>query len=183
MMADRVAPNPRPTPAQPGVPNPYPLKGVSIACRPRAFGTRHSWSLPRLRRWPIGCGGCLFHTATRSASTSTRARLPTSFIASPAVSIITRRKAENMTSANPKQDQADEAARMVGEALMAIQEQTGLPTDAILAGAHAVVVAKIVTHLGGPMAAATCERAANSVRHLPSLGACSLACATPAGRA
>lgn len=88
-----------------------------------------------------------------------------------------------MTNANPKQEQADEAADLVVDALVAIQNATGLPTDAILAGAHATVIAMIVTHMGGPMAAATCERAANSVRHLPSLGACSLACATPAGRA
>lgn len=88
-----------------------------------------------------------------------------------------------MTNANPKQAQADEAAALVAEALVTIQNATGLPTDAILAGAHAQVVAMIVTHLGGPMAAATCERAAKSVRHLPSLAASSLARAAPRGSA
>lgn len=88
-----------------------------------------------------------------------------------------------MTDTNPKQAAADEAARLVAEALVAIQNQTSLPTDALLAGAHAQVVAMIVTHLGGPMAAQTCEQAAAAVRHMPSLAAAALAGATPKGRA
>lgn len=88
-----------------------------------------------------------------------------------------------MNSTNPKQDQTDEAADMVREALVAIQKATGLPTEAILAGAHGTVAALMVKHLGGPMTAATCERTADFVRHLPSLAACSLARATPRGRA
>lgn len=88
-----------------------------------------------------------------------------------------------MTSTNLKQDQADEAARLVAEALAAIQQKTGLPTDAILAGAHAAVVAKIATHLGGSVAAATCQGAAKAVRNLPSFVDCSLASARPAGQA
>ncbi|OJH43013.1 hypothetical protein [Paracoccus sp. SM22M-07] len=88
-----------------------------------------------------------------------------------------------MTDTNPKQAQADEAANLVAQALVTIQNATGLPTEALLAGAHAQVVAMIVTHLGGPMAASTCERAAKAVRHMPSLAASSLARAAPQGRA
>lgn len=88
-----------------------------------------------------------------------------------------------MTDTHPKQAQADEAAHLVAQALATIQDATGIPTDALLAGAHAQIVALIVTHLGGPMAAATCERAAKSVRHMPSLAASSLARATPQGSA
>lgn len=82
-----------------------------------------------------------------------------------------------------RQAVADEASELTAQALVAIQNQTGIPTDLLLAGAHATLVAMMTTHLGGPMAAETCERAANSVRHLPSLAACSLAGVTPKGRA
>ena len=82
-----------------------------------------------------------------------------------------------------RQDIADQAARLVAKALVTIQNETGIATDLLLAGAHAQVVAMTVTHLGGPMAAAACERAARNARHLPSLAACMLAGATPAGRA
>lgn len=82
-----------------------------------------------------------------------------------------------------RQDIADEAAALVAEALVTIQRETGIATDLLLAGAHAQVVSMMTTHLGGPMAATACERAAKNVRHLPSLAACALAGATPAGRA
>lgn len=82
-----------------------------------------------------------------------------------------------------KHQLADEAADLVAEALANIQGQTGMPTECLLAGAHAQIIAMMVMFLGGPMTALSCEQASARVRRLPSKRAVSLAFARPAGRA
>ncbi len=82
-----------------------------------------------------------------------------------------------------RQDIADEAAEIVRDALIAIQDSTGTPTDLLLAGAMAQVTAMMAAHLGGPFTAAHLTHIASCIRDKPSLRACSLAHAVPAGRA
>lgn len=82
-----------------------------------------------------------------------------------------------------KTDQAEQAATLIAEALLRIADESGLPIEAILAGAHAQIVTMMVTTMGGPVTAASCERAAARVRTLPSLKALSLAVAVPEGHA
>lgn len=82
-----------------------------------------------------------------------------------------------------RQDIADQAAEIVRDALIAIQNATGTPTDLLLAGAMAQVTAMMVAHLGGPFTAAHLTHIARCIRDKPSLRACFLAHAVPAGRA
>ena len=84
---------------------------------------------------------------------------------------------------NAKTDIANQIADAVERYLVDLQAATGVPTAVLLAGAHAGLVVTMAAELGGPMTAQACERAAARVRHLPSLAACSLAFAAPAGRA
>jgi hypothetical protein len=60
---------------------------------------------------------------------------------------------------------------------------SGLPADAVLAGAHASIIAEMTTALGGPFTAGRCNATADRVRNLPSSFAARLALATPAGTA
>jgi len=82
-----------------------------------------------------------------------------------------------------KTEQAEKAATLTAEALLRVAEESGLPIEAILAGAHAQIVTMMVTTMGGPLTAESCERAAAQVRTLPSLRALSLAFAAPEGHA
>lgn len=82
-----------------------------------------------------------------------------------------------------KTEQAEKAATLTADALLRIADESGLPIEAILAGAHAQIVTMMVTTMGGPVTAKSCERAAAQVRTLPSLRALSLAFAAPEGHA
>jgi hypothetical protein len=108
--------------------------------------------------------------------------LSISFIALPDPSTPTRRKAEKMT-AKTKNELATEAADLMGDVLVTLQRLTGLPTECLLAGAHAQIVATMAASLGGPKAAQMIRSAADHVEHQPSLHAAALAFARPAGRA
>lgn len=86
----------------------------------------------------------------------------------------------------PTQDRHDQGAQvadLVAEYLVALREGTDLDPAAILAGAHAAVVTLMVQSYGGQEAAECFQRAAERVRHIPSLAAVQLAVAEPAGRA
>lgn len=78
---------------------------------------------------------------------------------------------------------AAHAGEQVHKLLIKLQDETGIPTSCLLAGAHAQIVALMALAMGGPTAAARCEAAANKVRNTPSMRAYSLAIAPPAGRA
>lgn len=82
-----------------------------------------------------------------------------------------------------KRELADDAAELVGDVLVNLQRLTDIPTDCLLAGAHAEIIAMMARHLGGPMTASLCEQMAARVRDLPPHSAASLALARPAGRA
>jgi hypothetical protein len=75
------------------------------------------------------------------------------------------------------------AADLVRELIRQLQDEGGMPTDAVLAGAHAEIVTAITARYGGPAAAMWCARAAEKVRHMPSEAAFLLARATPSGSA
>lgn len=82
-----------------------------------------------------------------------------------------------------KQCMANAAAQAVRGTLVFL-ERAGWPADAILAGAHAEIVALMAACLGGKEAAASCERAAERVRDLPPAPMPDpLATAAPMGRA
>lgn len=59
----------------------------------------------------------------------------------------------------------------------------GVSPDAILAGAHAEVIAMMTAVLGGPAVAQACKRAIDNVQHMPSALAVALAKMPPAGSA
>jgi hypothetical protein len=80
-------------------------------------------------------------------------------------------------------DMAEEAAEMIGRMLVMLHQQSGIPMDCVLAGAHSQVIAMMTASVGGPMTALCCEQAAERVRDWPSLGAASLAFARPSGTA
>lgn len=86
-----------------------------------------------------------------------------------------------------KHELADDAAELVQDVLVNLQRVTGIPTDCLLVGAHAQIVAMMTTQMGGPMTAKACEWMADQVRNLPSTHASALAFALafarPAGRA
>jgi len=88
-----------------------------------------------------------------------------------------------MTDQPTKDQQAEAAGYIVEVALRVFHATEGIPMHVILAGAHAAVVTMMVEELGGPMAAASCERAAERVRTLPSREALRLAVTPPAGQA
>lgn len=80
-------------------------------------------------------------------------------------------------------DLADIAADLTVDFIAKLHRDTGVPVELILIGAHAAIVTAMVEHLGGPMVAASCERAAKRVRSMPSRAASALAYAAPAGTA
>lgn len=82
-----------------------------------------------------------------------------------------------------KAELCDDAAELVRDVLVNLQRITGIPTDCLLVGAHAEIIAMMTVHLGGPKTAMACDWAAGKVRDLPSAHAASLAFARPAGRA
>lgn len=82
-----------------------------------------------------------------------------------------------------KHELADDAAELVRDVLVNLQRATGIPTDCLLVGAHAQIIAMMTVHLGGPKTAKACEWSADKVRNLPSIHASALAFARPAGRA
>lgn len=86
-------------------------------------------------------------------------------------------------TAKTKDELANEAADLVGDVLVTLQRLTGLPTECLLAGAHAQIVATMAANLGGPKAAQIIRSAADRIEHAPSAHAASLAFARPAGRA
>lgn len=92
-------------------------------------------------------------------------------------------KEQTMSNEETKAEQAERAGAMVETAIRLLHEHEGIPMHIILAGAHASVVTMLVETLGGPMAAGSCERAAERVRNLPSREAMRLAVTPPAGRA
>lgn len=75
------------------------------------------------------------------------------------------------------------AADLTADFVAKLHCDTGIPVELILIGAHAAIVTAMVERLGGPMVAASCERAAERVRALPSRQAAELAYAVPAGTA
>lgn len=85
-----------------------------------------------------------------------------------------------MTTRN---EMAEQAAELIGAAILRIHRETGMPMECVLAGAHAEVVALMTSLVGGPMTAHCCEMAAAKVRCLPSANAMRLASAAPAGSA
>lgn len=78
---------------------------------------------------------------------------------------------------------ADIAADLTADFVAKLHRDTGMPVELILAGAHAHIITAMVERFGGPMVAASCERAAERVRAMPSRDACALAYAAPAGTA
>ena len=76
-----------------------------------------------------------------------------------------------------------EAAEMMESFVQALTEDCGIPLHCALIGAHSTIVAMLVANFGGPTTAAACERAANTVRTMPSYNAVSLAYVKPAGEA
>lgn len=81
------------------------------------------------------------------------------------------------------QAQADLAADLTEQFLAHLHAAYGIPPAALLAGAHAAIVTTMARVVGGPATAASCERAANRLRNVPSCAATALAMATPAGTA
>jgi len=77
--------------------------------------------------------------------------------------------------------QAYDAAQMVDEFIVHLNELTGIHMDALLAGAHGCIVAMLAERLGEDMAAERCEAAAVSLRR--SISDASLAAARPMGSA
>jgi hypothetical protein len=73
-----------------------------------------------------------------------------------------------MTDEFSKINQAEAAGALVEMSLRRLHETEGIPMHVILAGAHAAVVSMLVEEVGGPMTAASCGRAAERVRTLPS---------------
>lgn len=82
-----------------------------------------------------------------------------------------------------KDEHCHDAAKLVREALENLQRTNDIPTDCLLLGAHAEIIATMTLHLGGPKTAMACDWAAGKVRNLPSAHAASLAFARPTGRA
>jgi hypothetical protein len=92
-------------------------------------------------------------------------------------------KEQTMTKQHTTTEQAEIAGQLVEMTLRLLHASEGIPMHVILAGAHASVVTMLVEELGGPMAAGSCERAAERVRTLPSREAVRLAVTPPAGQA
>lgn len=86
-------------------------------------------------------------------------------------------------TAKTKDELATEAADLMGDVLVTLQRLTGLPTECLLAGAHAQIVATMVMNLGGPLTAQAIRHVADRIEHQPSSHAAALAFAPPAGRA
>ena len=82
-----------------------------------------------------------------------------------------------------KDELCHDAAKLVRAALENLQRANDIPTDCLLLGAHAEIIAAMTLHLGGPKTAMACDWAAGKVRNLPSAHAASLAFARPTGRA
>lgn len=72
-------------------------------------------------------------------------------------------------------------ATYLRDELQALHEELNFPWEIILAGAHAEVVAAMMRHLGGPVAAEACTLAAARALEQPADAETSLAFAAPAG--
>lgn len=82
-----------------------------------------------------------------------------------------------------KAGEVDRATDVMLEAIIEAHRMSGLPLDAILAGAHIASVELMVRILGQDVTASCCDRAAAQVRSIPRQCLTPLALAVPAGRA
>ena len=88
-------------------------------------------------------------------------------------------RAERLFAAGAEADTAADAVRT----LCRLLADQGLAPEAILAGAHAEIVAMMIVSLGGDVAGEAFRRAADRADQLPTLEELKLARATVAGRA
>lgn len=77
----------------------------------------------------------------------------------------------------------DRATDVMLGAIIEAHRQTGLPIDAILAGAHVASLELMLRTLGQDVTAECCDRAAAQVRNIPAERLTPLALAVPFGRA
>lgn len=77
---------------------------------------------------------------------------------------------------------AQQAAAAVADLFDDLAAQ-GLPAEAVMAGIHAGVIARMVWAIGGPATVARMVNAADRIEHLPSASHVKLMAAQPASRA
>ena len=82
-----------------------------------------------------------------------------------------------------EEDAVAAAGLLIRRALARIVAETGLEADLVLLAAHIESTAGLAELLGGDVAAACADRAAERVRGLPPLPPSGLAAMQPAGRA
>ncbi len=80
-------------------------------------------------------------------------------------------------------EQAEAVARCVGDLLLRLHHEAGIPLELVMAAAHGQVVTMLASIVGGEVAAERCTNAAELVRPVLSISDAALAAATPHGRA
>lgn len=80
-------------------------------------------------------------------------------------------------------EQAEAVARCIGDLLLRLHNEAGIPLELVMAVAHGQVVTMLASIVGGEIAAECCMNAAEAVRPVLSMSDAALATATPQGRA
>ncbi|MEY8841791.1 hypothetical protein AB9K41_22410 [Cribrihabitans sp. XS_ASV171] len=81
------------------------------------------------------------------------------------------------------EENAEIVARCVGDLLLRLHREAGIPLEMVMAAAHGQVVTMMASIVGGELAHERCIEAARHVRPMLSVSDAALAAATPSGRA